>query len=65
MGEVVYRPRVEVTRERGADRTATMPAGERIGFGVHGEIAAHYGYQGEVPNPVSTTIDYIVAAAAG
>lgn len=65
MGDVVYRPQVEIRRERGANRIASMPAGEQVGFGVHGAVAAHYGYQDGVPDPRSTTIDYIVAAAAG
>lgn len=65
MGEVVYRSRVRVVREHGPLRTAEMPAGERTAFGVHSEIAAHYGRDPDELDPVSATLDYIVAAAAG
>lgn len=65
MGEVVYRSRVRVVRERGPLRIADMPAGERTSFGVHSEIAAHYGRDPHELEPVSATLDYIVAAAGG
>jgi hypothetical protein len=65
MGEVVYRPRVRVIRNRGRLRTAEMPAGERVRFGVHSEVAAHYGADPDDEEPVSTTLDYVVAAACG
>jgi hypothetical protein len=65
MGEVVYRPRVAILRQRGPDRVATLPAGEEVAFGVHGEVAAHYGVDPDASSPTSTTIDYLVAAAGG
>jgi hypothetical protein len=65
MFEVVYRSHVQVVRHGGPDRTARMPAGESVAFGVHSEIAAHYGVQMEGRTPTSTTLDYVVAAAAG
>jgi hypothetical protein len=34
-------------------------------FGVHDEIAAHYGQQEGQYRPHATTLDYVVAAAAG
>jgi hypothetical protein len=34
-------------------------------FGVHSEIAAHYGVDPQVHAPHAATLDYIVAAAAG
>jgi uncharacterized OsmC-like protein len=34
-------------------------------FGVHSEIAAHYGVDTEVVEPHNATLDYVVAAAAG
>ena len=34
-------------------------------FGVHGEVAAHYGLREGQYQPHATTLDYIVAAAAG
>ena len=34
-------------------------------FGVHSEIAEHYGVDTEVHEPHTTTLDYVVAAAGG
>lgn len=65
MGEVVYRSEIALTRNRGPLRTAKMPGGESVEFGVHGAIAEHYGVSMENFSPVSTTLDYVVAAAAG
>lgn len=65
MSEVVYRSRVELTRNKGVHRTARLPVGEEVDFGVHGAVAAHYGVPLDVIDPVSTTLDYVVAAAAG
>lgn len=63
--DVVYRSRVRITRHRGPDRTAALPVGEEIRFGVHSEVADHYGVSMETFNPTSTTLDYLVAAAGG
>jgi hypothetical protein len=66
MGEVVYRSKVTVTRERGPLRTATLPAEPApIAFGVHGAVAEHYGVAPGEVEPHATTLDYLVAAAAG
>ena len=66
MGEVVYRPHVTVTRHHGPLRTATVPAEERpITFGVHGAVAEHYGTDLAPHQPHATTLDSLVAAAAG
>ena len=65
MGDVVYRSRISLTRDQGPLRTARMPAGEQVRFGVHGAIAEHYGVAVDPENVVSTTLDYVVAAAAG
>jgi hypothetical protein len=66
MGEVVYRSQVTVTRHRGPLRTATVPAEDRpVTFGVHGEVAEHYGTDPKDSEPHATTLDYLVAAAAG
>lgn len=65
MGQVAYRSVVEVLRHGGPVRTAHMPAGEAVAFGVHGEIAQHYGVDPDEYPPTSTTLDYVVAAAAG
>lgn len=66
MSEVVYRSEVLITRERGPLRSAQLPAEpEPVWFGTHGPIAEHYGVSPDVPEPHATTIDYVVAAAAG
>ena len=66
MPEVVYVSRVRIEREFGPARLAYLPAErEPVRFGVHGEIAAHYGVPPEVAEPRATTLDYVVAAAGG
>lgn len=65
VADVVYESHVRVMRERGPDRTAELPAGERVAFGVHGAVAEHYGVAAEDHSPTSTTLDYMAAAAAG
>jgi hypothetical protein len=66
VGEVVYRSQVRVTRHQGPLRTATVPAEDRlVTFGVHGAVAEHYGTDPEETEPHATTLDYLVAAAAG
>ncbi len=66
MAEVVYVSEVRLERVRGPLRLAHLPVESTpVAFGTHGAIARHYGIQGEVPDPHATTIDYLVAAAAG
>jgi RNA polymerase sigma-70 factor, ECF subfamily len=66
MGEVVYRSQVTVTRHQGPLRTATVPAEDRpLTFGVHGAVGEHYGTDPKDSEPHATTLDYLVAAAAG
>lgn len=65
MNDPAYRAEITIRRSAGPDRTAAMPAGEEIAFGVHGAIAEHYGVDMEGRDPTSTTIDYVVAAAGG
>lgn len=65
MAEVVYESHVRVVRERGPHRSAELPAGEFVAFGVHGAVAEHYGVDSENDEATSTTLDYLVAAAAG
>ena len=63
---VVYRSRVRVERVRGPLRRAFLPVEpEPVRFGVHSEIAEHYGVDPQVHEPHATTLDYLVAAAAG
>jgi len=66
MGDVVYRSEVRIERERGPMRRAYLPAeAEPVIFGVHGAVAEHYKVPPDVFPPRATTLDYIVAAAAG
>ena len=65
MGEVSYVSKVRIERVKGSLRKAHLPAEpEPVVFGVHDEVAEHYkaapGYE-----PHATTLDYVVAAAAG
>jgi hypothetical protein len=66
MGDVVYTSRVRVLRHRGPLREARVPGrDEPVTFGVHSEIAAHYGVAPEDFPSDTTTLDYVVAAACG
>ena len=66
MADVVYRSEVRIERERGPMRRAYLPAEpEPVLFGVHGAIAEHYKVPADAFPPHATTLDYIVAAAAG
>ena len=66
MSHPLYVSHVKVERVAGPLRLAYLPAEQDpVRFGTHGPIAAHYGIRGEVPDPHATTLDYIVAAAAG
>ncbi len=63
---VAYRSRVRIERVRGPLRRAFLPAEpEPVSFGVHSEVAEHYGVDPQVHEPHATTLDYLVAAAAG
>jgi hypothetical protein len=66
MGAVAYVSRVRVERIRGPLRRAEIPGeSEPIYFGVHDEVAEHYGVATPGDAERATTLDYIVAAAAG
>jgi hypothetical protein len=66
MAEVVYRSEVRIERVRGPIRRAYVPAEKQpVVFGVHGAVAEHYNVSLETFEPHATTLDYIVAAAAG
>lgn len=65
MSEPAYRSVIDVVRHGGPRRTARLPAGEEVAFGVHSEIAEHYGVDPDQHASASTTLDYVVAAAAG
>ncbi len=66
MSEPVYVSRATISRLKGRVRSAVIPAEETpVLFGVHGEIAKHYGVDMADEEPHATTIDYLVAAAGG
>jgi hypothetical protein len=66
MTEPSYVSTVRIERLGGPQRLAYLPAeSEPIAFGVHAEVAEHYGVPpGKYP-PRATTLDYVVAAAGG
>ena len=66
MSDVVYTSRVRIERLQGPVRLAYLPAeDEPVTFGVHSEVARHYGMGPEDIEPRATTLDYVIAAAGG
>jgi hypothetical protein len=66
MSEVVYRSHVRIERVKGPVRRAYLPEEDQpVIFGVHGAVAEHYKVPKTVLEPHATTLDYVVAAAAG
>jgi organic hydroperoxide reductase OsmC/OhrA len=66
MADVTYVSHVKLEPAEGKIRWAYIPAeGEPIPFGVHSEVAEHYGVSAEEEEPHATTLDYLVAAAGG
>ncbi|HEY6107064.1 MAG TPA: hypothetical protein VIV59_13850 [Anaeromyxobacteraceae bacterium] len=66
MAEVAYRSEVRVERGAAGVRRAFLPTEKSpVLFGVHSAVAAHYGRAPGSYEPHATTIDYLVAAAAG
>jgi hypothetical protein len=66
MDDVVYTSRVEIERVKGPQRRAHLPALDHpVTFGVHDEVAEHYGVSADDFPPDATTLDYVVAAAGG
>ncbi|KPL89608.1 hypothetical protein [Ardenticatena maritima] len=64
--KVVYRSHVRIERVKGPLRRAYLPVEpDPVFFGVHSEIAEHYGVDQNVHEPHATTLDYLVAATAG
>ena len=64
--EVVYVSKVRIERVKGPLRRAYLPVEKApVFFGVHSEVAAHYGVDTQIHEPHATTLDYVVAAAAG
>ena len=66
VAKATYISRVRVEPVEGKIRRAHLPAVEEpVMFGVHSEIAEHYGVSPEVEEPHASTLDYLVAAAGG
>jgi hypothetical protein len=66
MADVAYRSQVRVERVQGSLRRATLPIETQpVLFGTHGAVAEHYGAKTGAYEPHATTLDYVVAAAAG
>ena len=66
MGEVKYVSKVGVEPVRGKTRRARVPGeDDPVLFGVHSEIAEHYGVSPDAEEPHASTLDYVVAAAGG
>lgn len=63
---VVYTSRVKIERIKGPLRRAYLPQEESpVFFGVHSEIAEHYGVDSAIHEPHAATLDYLVAATGG
>lgn len=66
MAEVAYVSRVKVEPVEGKVRRAYVPATEEpVYYGVHSEVAEHYGVSPDEEEPHATTLDHVVAAAGG
>ena len=66
MSDVVYRSQVRVEKVQGVLRRAFLPAErEPVRYGVHDEVARHYGIDPSPEQTHATTLDHVVAAAAG
>ena len=63
---VVYTSKVRIERVKGPLRRAYLPQEpSAVLFGVHSEIAEHYGVDPQVHEPHATTLDYVIASTAG
>lgn len=66
MAEVKYVSEVKVEPVEGKVRRAYVPGeDEPVLFGVHSEVAEHYGVSPDAEEPHASTLDYVVAAAGG
>ncbi len=61
-----YLSKVRIVRDQGPIRRAFLPAEtEPVIFGTHDEVREHYGTATGLYPDHATTLDYVVAAAAG
>ena len=64
--EVAYTSKSKIERIKGPLRRTYLPQVDSpVLFGVHSEVAEHYGVDPNVHSPQATTLDYVVASAAG
>lgn len=64
--DVVYKSIIRIERVKGALRRAYLPVDKQpVLFGLHSEVAEHYGVDTTTQEPHATTLDYVVAATAG
>jgi len=66
MGEIVHTSRIQIMREGGPVRRATIEGfpGE-IRYGVHGGIKDFYGYKLKPEEEHPATLDYVISAIGG
>ena len=64
MGEIVHTSRIQIVREGGPNRTATIEGlpGE-VRYGVHGGIKKFYKVEPEEERPA--TLDHMISAIGG
>ncbi len=66
VNKTTYVSRVKVEQVEGKIRRAQIPGKEEpVLFGVHSEVAEHYGISPDAEEPHPSTLDYLVAAAGG
>ena len=66
MTDVAYQSLIRIERVKGPIRRAFLPAEQQpVIFGVHGAVAKHYKVAPDAYEPHATTLDYVIAAAAG
>ena len=66
MANITYFSKIRVELVEGRIRRAYLPVREEpVLFGVHSEVAEHYGVSPEEEESHDTTLDYLVAAAGG
>ena len=64
--DTLYTSRVRIERIKGPVRRAFLhQTTDPVMFGVHSEVAAHYGVPADAFPAHATTLDYVVAAAGG
>ena len=64
--DVIYTSKVRIERIKGPQRRVYLPMlDEPFLFGVHSEVAEYYNVDPDIHEPRATTLDYLVAAAAG